>query len=913
MAAHILVESEKNLSNVYTNQTFVGFQPSPPDPIIAVGPTSFITMVNVTFGIYDKLTMKPIYVNSLASLWGVSFSRGDPYVVYDESSERFFLCAFGEVVFAPDTDILIAVSKDSNPQSPADFHLYKYRSPDLADYPKLAVDKEAVYITTQAFNTFNGNLIWAFDKSSILNGPNNFSLLPNYEARIPRDSFNSLPEFIFPLHPRPSLNGSDKVVFIQSKLDLAYPGPGYQGEHVRLMYFNNILESPTLVTADLRVPVYSGLSGKTIEQPPPTLTPADSQGNPVPLIGLESVMGVIFGVNVNGSVWATHSVFSEDGQERLVLRWYEIDIGDFVRENKPPVLKQCGNVDSGGSMNHFVPSINVDDKNNMAIHFTLAGPEQYPVIAYTGRLSADPPGTIRLPLQTAKGGDLYYQQGTPRNRWGDYSGLAIDPIDRTFWLFNEYPVAVPAWNYEEKSQFFVEVEGVGCFPAEASLRTQELRMNAPLCAPGIVRTPRNGSGPSQKTQVGSTLPLPMEELIEGTAVNGVCYEVSAGLKFTPERDPFRPNPVPSEPGEWFFVKKNTGLGDKVYAQCGQEDDPLLPDDVLSPVDDFKSAMFVRTTDPRQFAQFDLNLFWSTEPFSDYLRVFINELEIYSVSGKNKDDPTAYNTTSLPIELLPGQILKIEFSKDFAVKDGYDSIFFNIENLALFSSPVSGAIAIVTSNPDEVISSIFVENMAIDGALATLIISYTELNLDPFGGAPERIAVVVSEQDGLRILDGLSRLPTPPIIRIVPNYQSSWTATSFGSNWSTYVQAFTLTKCCCPNQRKNYPDDGGVPSIKSKSIPTPVMTLKNPGMPTTQHQSKASLILPKPLPTKPLIESTPTKSPQPTTLPLRESTQKPTKPLLIKSTPIQPTTRPLTKYTTSLVDLPCLVDKKKVIS
>jgi hypothetical protein len=40
-----------------------------------------------------------------------------------------------------------------------------------------------------------------------------------------------------------------------------------------------------------------------------------------------------------------------------------------------------------------------------------------------------------------KAGEDYYVRtfsGT-RNRWGDYSGIAIDPTDdATFWVFNEY-------------------------------------------------------------------------------------------------------------------------------------------------------------------------------------------------------------------------------------------------------------------------------------------------------------------------------------------------------------------------------------------------------------------------------------------------------------------------------------------
>jgi hypothetical protein len=811
MAAHILAESN-NLSNEFSNFNYAGRRVTPADPIIAVGSKSFITMINLTFGIYNKVTMKEIYVDSLANLWNVSSSGGDPYIVYDEFHERFFLIAFGEAVFQPQTDLLIAVSKDSNPQSHLDFHLYKYQSVRVADFPKIAVDREAVYVTAQGFSP-RENPIWAFEKSAILNGPSDQNLIPVFQTLVIRDSPNNRPEFIFPLQPRPSTDGSDKVVFIKSNLSNV-TSSNYQSEHVRLMYVNNVLTNPNLVTYDLQVPVYSGYAFQLVQQPFPKASqwPLDAENSFTSLIDLDTIIGYFSGVNVAGSVWATHTVFSEDGKKRVVVRWYEIAIGDFVRENKPPVLLQSGNVDSGGFMNHIIPSINVDDKKTMAVNFTLVGLEQYPVIAYTGRLSSDEPGTTRLPLQKAKGGDLYYQQtfGGSRNRWGDYSGLAIDPIDRIFWLYNMYPVELGVQSPPVTTPLssVVQVEGVGCFSATLTLQTRDLLNFDPVCAPGVVVSPRNGCGPSQKTQIGSTIALPMDELGENVAVNGVIYELSAGLKLTAERDPYFPEPVPSELGEWVFVKKSDN---KIYAQCGKEEDPLTEPDVVSPVDTFRSAMLIRTTNPRQFAEFDLKLFWSTEDSWDFLNLWINESLFFSVSGANG---STYNQETLRVSLSPGDILSVEFSKNLSVKQGYDSIYFNIENLALFSSPVSGAIAIVLPNPDDCSSSVYVEKMAQDGALATLILNpRSDIT---YRGATGQIAVVLSEIDGIRLLDALTNLPTPPLISILINEKIFVFG---GSDWTTYVQAFRLQECCCPNQRRNQPDNGGIPPL-TKSVLTP---------------------------------------------------------------------------------------------
>lgn len=115
----------------------------------------------------------------------------------------------------------------------------------------------------------------------------------------------------------------------------------------------------------------------------------------------------------------------------------------------------------------------------MAIQFTVVGEEQYPAIAYTGRLKRDPKGTIRLPYEVAIGGNLYYQEdyGTGRNRYGDYSGLALDPHDHeTFWLFNEYPFAInPGTDYDAQ----LTVGELGSFPMLAATYGPQFNVAGP--------------------------------------------------------------------------------------------------------------------------------------------------------------------------------------------------------------------------------------------------------------------------------------------------------------------------------------------------------------------------------------------------------------------------------------------------
>src|SRR5262249_15131176 len=57
---------------------------------------------------------------------------------------------------------------------------------------------------------------------------------------------------------------------------------------------------------------------------------------------------------------------------------------------------------------------------------------------YTLRAAAAPAGTVQSSGTLMAGLGPYTAVGTP-DRWGDYSGAAIDPSDgSTLWIFNEY-------------------------------------------------------------------------------------------------------------------------------------------------------------------------------------------------------------------------------------------------------------------------------------------------------------------------------------------------------------------------------------------------------------------------------------------------------------------------------------------
>ena len=99
-----------------------------------------------------------------------------------------------------------------------------------------------------------------------------------------------------------------------------------------------------------------------------------------------------------------------------------------------------GAEDLGAGTFTFFPSVMVDCFKNMAIGFSASNSSIFGGAYYASRFSIAPPGTIGPTCTLAAGTAPYVRTYcTGRNRWGDYSGLALCPVDEaTFYVYNEY-------------------------------------------------------------------------------------------------------------------------------------------------------------------------------------------------------------------------------------------------------------------------------------------------------------------------------------------------------------------------------------------------------------------------------------------------------------------------------------------
>src|SRR5262249_26314931 len=82
----------------------------PPDTNAAVSNDFVAETTNLQFRVWNKTPGNQVINESLATLFGFP-SNGDPYVVYDDIADRWYVSAFD----SPVRGLLLAVSFDGNP------------------------------------------------------------------------------------------------------------------------------------------------------------------------------------------------------------------------------------------------------------------------------------------------------------------------------------------------------------------------------------------------------------------------------------------------------------------------------------------------------------------------------------------------------------------------------------------------------------------------------------------------------------------------------------------------------------------------------------------------------------------------------------------------------------------------------
>ncbi len=118
---------------------------------------------------------------------------------------------------------------------------------------------------------------------------------------------------------------------------------------------------------------------------------------------------------------------------RASVQWWRIPVANFVPT-------QVGRIeDLGDTIAYAYPSIAVNQFNDVMIGYSRFAYTQHVSGNYAFRSGCDGMNFLRADTVLKNGEDAYSKVANNRNRWGDYSSTAVDPVNDTdFWTLQEY-------------------------------------------------------------------------------------------------------------------------------------------------------------------------------------------------------------------------------------------------------------------------------------------------------------------------------------------------------------------------------------------------------------------------------------------------------------------------------------------
>jgi len=439
----------------------------PPDPDIAVGKHHVIAVVNTSFEVYDKRGNSltgPIQFSTFfdptqggtnpdaegeptpgCTAYADVFEDGrqfgavfDPDVVYDEEHDRFVIGIDGNT-----TDYCVAATVTGDPTG--EWNRYGFETDvngAFFDFPHMGVGLDAIYMGSNNFLPvapgFEGR-VYAMDKFAMYVG----------------DTLEVVTREVKPDDGQPNLrlDGTPQPAQLHGYKQGTWPkhGPHY----IMTEYFDGKVHSVYAwmdpfgrndfdLVGDVDLAAASGVPCEDFSCFPVSWPQADStdvlQGND--FRGQETEYR-------NGRLWTTQTISCNPGDGTVnCVRWAEInprrvvpgdlDLTTFVLSARTRGVRQAGVFSSDGDYREF-PSLAVNHCNDMAIGYSVGNTSIYPSIYVTGRKKEDRRGRVRRE-RLLKAGDVPYtsfQDGTPE-RWGDYTGMTIDPNGKSFWYLGEY-------------------------------------------------------------------------------------------------------------------------------------------------------------------------------------------------------------------------------------------------------------------------------------------------------------------------------------------------------------------------------------------------------------------------------------------------------------------------------------------
>lgn len=489
-----------------------------------VGPNHYVQIVNISFAIYNKsgtLLYGPANNNTLWTGFGgpcETSNSGDPIAQYDQLADRWLMSQFALPNY-PNGPFYqcIAISQTGDPLGA--WHRYEFTvsNTKLNDYPKFGVWPDAYYMSINQFTaptfSWGGAGAVAFERDKMLAGlPAQMIYFDLYG--VDANLGGMLPADLDGATPPPA--GAPNYFMLMD--DDAW---GYSPDQLQIWKFHvdwattansTFTLQTTLPTAAFDTNL-CGYARNCIPQPGTTAK--------VDAISDRLMYRLAYrNFGTHESLVMNHSV-DVSGADHAGVRWYEVrDPGGA------PAIYQQGVVAPDAS-HRWMGSVAMDGAGNIAAGYSVSSSTIYPSIRYTGRLASDPLGT--MPQGEAEIIAGTGSQTSSSSRWGDYSMMAVDPVDDcTFWFTTEYYNITSSSSWRTRVGSF-KYPDCGGSPTGADLAVTKVDTPDPVTVGANITytVTVSNNGPLAATAVALTDTLPSAvSYVSAVASQGTCTQTA---------------------------------------------------------------------------------------------------------------------------------------------------------------------------------------------------------------------------------------------------------------------------------------------------------------------------------------------------------------------------------------------------
>jgi hypothetical protein len=443
----------------FQGQEFTGA--IPPDTNLSVGvntepgagdQTQIVQLVNTSYAIYDStggtiaaggdlggtlFAPLPSSANCSPDNPTSTTDGGDPVVLFDTLDHRWIISQLAYNSNFTQNDFCLAISDTSDAAGTYEVFDIPMGSA-LPDYPKLAVWGDGIYFSANMFKL----------KVNPVTGAISSTFLGAQACRFPRPTTT-------PSSVTFTCTGSGNTS-IYNILPADIDGPSGPPDGTSSDYYLQFVDNLNSTSGN-ELMLYQFQSGALVSLgtlPVGAFHEACGGGTCVPQLGTSQLLDSIgdrlmyrlsYRKYLDGTqkLAVNHSVQLNSKSNQTGIRWYQL-CNTSPGSALPFSVCGEGTFNPGGANYRWMGSIAQDSAGDLGLGYSVSGNSIYPSVAVTGM----EPGQGGMEFETMTYFGPNFQD--TYSRWGDYSGMAVDPKDDcTFWYTNEYSTTtnlLGVWN-----------------------------------------------------------------------------------------------------------------------------------------------------------------------------------------------------------------------------------------------------------------------------------------------------------------------------------------------------------------------------------------------------------------------------------------------------------------------------------